>query len=302
MPNRGQSLELFFIDGSPDGILTAEIFNWTGHVLVTPRIRLAEALKRKEASYTGVYLLLGDSVNSNLIRAYIGESEDVATRIRNHDANREWWNLAILITSTANSLNKAHVKYLESRLVEEAKKAARMNLENANTPPRPSLSEAAEANMEQFIEYIFTILPAVRVDGFLSKTRSHETTSSASETATNEPSAVFSLRLANGEVNATARLENGEFVVQAGAVGRPKWIGVQHNYQKLFDELVESGIYVLHGGARKFSKSYAFSSPSAAGAVLNGRATAGPIAWTLASNPNKTYKEWEADQLSKQQA
>ena len=48
------TLELFFIDGKPDGMLTAEVFGWTGHVLVTPRIRLPEALKRKESSYTGV--------------------------------------------------------------------------------------------------------------------------------------------------------------------------------------------------------------------------------------------------------
>src|SRR3974377_1554040 len=109
MANRGQSLELFFIDGTPDGMLTAEIFNWTGHVLVTPRIRLAEALKREEASFTGAYILLGDSEDSTLIRAYIGESEYFAAGIRNHDANRDWWTQAVIITSAANSLNKAHV-------------------------------------------------------------------------------------------------------------------------------------------------------------------------------------------------
>ena len=43
--NQGRSLELFFIDGNPDGMLTAEVFNWTGHVLMTPRTRIAEALR-----------------------------------------------------------------------------------------------------------------------------------------------------------------------------------------------------------------------------------------------------------------
>jgi len=27
----GKSLELFFVDGKPDGMLTAEVFNWTGY-------------------------------------------------------------------------------------------------------------------------------------------------------------------------------------------------------------------------------------------------------------------------------
>ncbi|MBT6892206.1 MAG: GIY-YIG nuclease family protein, partial [Gammaproteobacteria bacterium] len=58
-PSKARSMELFFIDGKPDGMLTAEVFNWTGHVLVTPRTRLKEALARTECSYTGIYLLLG---------------------------------------------------------------------------------------------------------------------------------------------------------------------------------------------------------------------------------------------------
>jgi hypothetical protein len=297
MTNRGQSLELFFVDGTPEGMLTAQIFNWTGHVLVTPRIRLAEALKREESSFTGIYILLGDSEDSNLARAYIGESDDVATRIKNHDANRDWWTQAILITSAANSLNKAHVRYLESRLIEEAQRSGRMKLENGNTPPRPSLSEAATANMEQFVEYVLTVLPAVRVDGFLIRTRSQPSTSMTANSVAKSASVTFSLKLTNGEVDASARVENGEFIVQVGSIGRPKWIGVDHHYKKLFDEVVQSGAYVEDGSKRRFIKSYAFSSPSAAGAVLNGRVTAGPIAWVLATNPSKTYKEWEAEQL-----
>lgn len=69
MATRGQSLQLFFIDGTPDGMLTAEVFNWTGHVLMTPRTRLAEALKRKEAKYTGVYILIGEGEDSNLTQS-----------------------------------------------------------------------------------------------------------------------------------------------------------------------------------------------------------------------------------------
>lgn len=43
----GRSLELFFIDGRPDGMLTAEVFNWTGHVLRAPRTQLPQAIKRR---------------------------------------------------------------------------------------------------------------------------------------------------------------------------------------------------------------------------------------------------------------
>ena len=46
-PTKARSLELFFVDGTPEGMLTAKIpFQWTGHVLVAARTRLIDALKR----------------------------------------------------------------------------------------------------------------------------------------------------------------------------------------------------------------------------------------------------------------
>ncbi|UWX83682.1 hypothetical protein [Arthrobacter sp. zg-Y1110] len=32
--NTGKSVRLFLVDGTPGGLVTAEIMNWTGHVLV----------------------------------------------------------------------------------------------------------------------------------------------------------------------------------------------------------------------------------------------------------------------------
>lgn len=293
----GQSLELFFVDGKPDGMLTAEIFNWTGHVLIAPRTQLAETLRRKEAAYTGVYVLLGDDPDSSLTKAYIGEADDVASRIRNHDAEREWWTSVVIVTSSANSLNKAHVKYLESRLVEQARSVAILKLENRNTPPRPSLSESATANMEQFLEHLHVVLPAVRVDGFVNKKRNVAPNKLTSGEGTQtKPITKFELRLENGEVHGFGTLRDGEFIVLAGSKGRGRWIGADHNYSRLFDEVVESGVYAGDQNTRSFEFDYAFPSPSAAGAVLNGRSTAGPIAWKVAGS-SKTYKEWEADQL-----
>jgi hypothetical protein len=134
MSAEGRSLELYFIEGRPDGMLTAEVFNWTGHVLMTPRTQLTKALARREASYTGVYLLLGEVEGAP--RAYIGEGEDTGERIRSHDIRKDWWTTAVLVTSAANNLNKAHVKYLESRLVEEAKAVGKVRRNGPSNPSR----------------------------------------------------------------------------------------------------------------------------------------------------------------------
>jgi len=54
----GKQIKLFLVDGTPGGLTTAEITNWTGHVLSARRSDLADLLKRDEAQHTGVYFLL----------------------------------------------------------------------------------------------------------------------------------------------------------------------------------------------------------------------------------------------------
>lgn len=293
---KGRSLELYFIDGKPDGMLTAEVFNWTGHVLMTPRTQISEALARKEARYTGVYLLLGDKDGEPC--AYIGEAEDISDRIRSHDARRDWWTTAVLITSAANNLNKAHVKYLEARLVEIARAIGKVPLENGNTPPRSSLSEAGQANMESFLDYLLMVLPALRIDMFLSSRRASPTVI----TAPTQPllEGAFELNLRKHGIIAHAQVRDGEFVVQAGSTARSEWAGVgseQTSYAALHGELLRTGVLVPQANVNVFTSDYAFASPSAAAAVVCGRPSNGTLEWKV-KGESATYKEWEARRLS----
>jgi hypothetical protein len=291
------TLELFFIDGKPDGMLTAEVFGWTGHILVAPRTRLPEALKRKESSYTGVYVLLGELEEESL--AYIGEGENIANRIKSHDAKKDWWTRVVLITSAANSLHKAHAQYIEARLVQEGVRAMNTKLENGTNPALPSLSEAARANMEAFIDQLLMVLPAIRVELFTIKTKpDHPNPVTQSQTFKDGP--VFELTLKKEGIKATAILEDGEFVVQKGSLARAKYIGdrsAKSYYWKHYDRLVEQGVLVDQGNNKIFTQSYAFPSTSAAGAVCNGRSTAGPIAWKV-KGTGQTYRDWEAASLA----
>jgi len=293
----GRSLELFFIDGKPEGMQTAEVFNWTGHVLLFPRTRIKAALERKEARYTGVYLLLGEADGAPL--AYIGEGEDIADRIRSHDQKRDWWTQAVLVTTGANTLNKAHVKYLESRLVEIARSVKRWELENANTPPRPGLSEAAQANMESFLSYLMMTLPALRVDIFqeFAKPAGTQVAVPADD---NGASPRFVLVQKKDALHATAQLVGDDFIVQEGSTARRRWVGAgprETSYARLHAQLLVSGVLAERGEGCVFAKSYAFRSPSAAAAVVLGRSSNGTTKWKLEST-GETYKEWEAHQLA----
>lgn len=292
----GRSLELYFIDGRPDGMLTAEVFNWTGHVLMTPRTQIAAALARKEARYTGVYLLLGELEGEP--RAYIGEGEDISDRIRSHDTRKDWWTTAVLVTSAANNLHKAHAKYLEARLVEEARQVNRVTLDNGNTPPRPGLSEAGQANMEAFLDYLLMVLPALQIDMFLKPTRPKQESLPGGPAEPSE-TARFELINRKHKLKATAVLDGGEFIVEAGSMARSRWEGVgseSSGYALLHKELMKMGVLVERDGNCLFAQDYAFRSPSAAAAVVDGRPANGTLEWRLEGG-GMTYKEWEAARL-----
>lgn len=292
----GRSLELFFIDGKPDGMLTAEVWNWTGHILMAPRTRIGAALSRKEASFIGVYILIGEKDGQPT--AYIGEGEDIRERIKSHDVKKEWWDSVVLITTSANSLNKAHVKYLEARLVEEARKVGRVTLDNGATPTRSGLSEAVQSNMEAFLSQILMVLPALRIDVFVQNARPKSNDADAKSSP--EPVAEFELESRKHSLRALSVLKNGEFIVLALSQARLSWEGAntQHSvYAKLHSDLIKQGVLPAEGGHCVFTVDYAFASPSAAASVVCGRPAAGTVEWKL-KGQKKNYKEWEAGRLA----
>jgi hypothetical protein len=136
----------------PGGLTTAEITNWTGHVLPARRSDLADLLKRDEAQRTGVYFLLGDDETTvGDARCYIGEADVVADRLRHHHRDKDFWDRVVVITSKDTNPTKSHGRYLESRLISLATQAARVTLENGTAPPVPALPEADASDMNYFL-------------------------------------------------------------------------------------------------------------------------------------------------------
>ncbi|MCA2007217.1 GIY-YIG nuclease family protein [Tritonibacter mobilis] len=299
MATLGRSLELYFVDGHPDGMLTAEVFNWTGHVLRIPRTQLAEGLSRPQAKQTGVYLLLGQDDTGT--KGYIGETENMSQRIAQHAREKDWWDIAVLITASGDALHKAHVKYLEARLLEAASAAKNGAVENGNTPLGASLNEAATANMESFLETLHMILPAIKVDFFQTRTRPSINVSVRSQTSNAAPR--FVLQLPKHGIEASAILVDQELVVQAGSDVRANWVGDRKHkthYWKIHDELCESGIISQLDQTRgTFTQNFAFSSPSAAAAIICGRSSNGREAWK--TEDGLTYAQWESKKLEETQ-
>ena len=112
------SLRIFVADGDPDGLRIVEKSNWIAKALVFPRALLPQVKARPELAQTGVYLLLGPRPDGEGDMLYVGEGDPIRPRLESHYAEKDFWTRAIgFTTTTAGQLNKAHVQFLESRLI-----------------------------------------------------------------------------------------------------------------------------------------------------------------------------------------
>jgi hypothetical protein len=75
-----------------------------------------------------VYILSGTDATTGNPRAYIGEAEVIRERLKQHKG-KEFWISAIVFVSKDENLTKAHVRYLESRILAEAITIGRVTLE-----------------------------------------------------------------------------------------------------------------------------------------------------------------------------
>ncbi|MFO0883452.1 MAG: GIY-YIG nuclease family protein [Pirellulales bacterium] len=293
----GKTIRLYLVNGSPTDILTAEIINWTGKIIVTPRSKLADLAKREEVRRTGVYCLVGpDPENALRDVVYFGEGDNVLVRLTAHDKDetKDFWTRCAVVISKDQNITKSHGRYLESRLIEIANQADRAKIHNATNPPLPQLPEPDVADMEYFLGQLQLVLPVLGFN-FL-QPKPLVTPLAGDDTATDE-SPLFKLSVV-GAV-AKAREINGEFIVLKGSTARKEGLKSWTSYKALRDQLVEEGKLVdgPQPGLFVFTDNVAFSSPSASGAVVNAGNINGRTAWKTESG--ETYQEWHEMKLAK---
>ena len=161
------SIRIFLAEGLPDGVWLVEKSNWTGMALASPRNRYSELRKRPELAGSGVYVLVGPAGNvSHSATVYIGETDDLKSRLDQHHAKKDFWTRAVIFTSKDSNLNKAHVRYLENRLIGMAVRAGRAELDNATTAGTTPLSEADQADAEAFLADMLVIYRVLGVNAF----------------------------------------------------------------------------------------------------------------------------------------
>lgn len=291
----GRTIRFYLVDGTPSGVLVAEIINWTGQVVIAPRAQLAELAARNEIKRTGVYLLVGpDPETPTRDRVYVGEGDDVLKRLVSHDSDdsKEFWTRTIVLISKDHNLTKSHVRFLESRLIRTIQKAGRASLANGTAPDTNPLPEPDVADMEYFLEQVQIVFPLLGLN-LLQPPPAQQPPGGG------QPA---SPRFVMNDVGTSATaIESGdEFVVLKGSTARKQGVESWTGYRSLRDDLIAEGKLQdsVDPNYYEFASDVAFTSPSAAASVVAARTTNGRTAWKF-EGVGESYAAWHAAKVNK---
>ena len=265
---RGKSLKIYLMDGTANGRWECTLAGRTTKAFKIPRKRYKDCSDLDELKKPAVYLLFGEDDDFGHA-VYVGETEDAYVRLGNHVDNKDFWTEVIIFISQDDHFNKAHVKYLESRLYEIAKDADRYTLNNGTVPKPASIAVDERDEMEDFIDNVKIMTTALGHKVFEPVLR-EKTDGEAADDAEY-------YYLKSGNADATmVRTEEG-YVVLKGST-----IRLGHDTKstpagmiKRRDRLIADG--TIADGI--FTKNYLFASPSAASDLITARSTSGPRTW-----------------------
>ena len=294
----GRNLQMFLLDGTADGRVFCELGNWTGKACKIPRRLLRSSSDRKELHRAGVYFLFGrDETTNEIAIVYVGEAEEIYPRLQQHQ-DKEFWNEALVFVSKDENLNKAHIKFLEHRIHQEAIAARRYRLENSNTPNRPAISEAEMAVMSEFFDQlrlltgalgykVFEPLAASKRQAASERTELHQPASLADDATVRE----FRISGPRGAKASAIVSAEGIVVLEGSFAATDEVESTPDSTRRLRAKLVQEGALVLQDAGYRFNRDVLFATPSSAASVVLGRPANGRI--ELVDEAGRTLKSLE---------
>ena len=269
------------MDGTADGIITAESLNWNGKAVKIPRLALQD-YSRNDINGAGVYFLFCQD-NSDANSVYIGESEYLLERLHQHirdyqtGSEKFYWNAVVAFTG--QDLNKTLIRYLEDKLVKAVRECGRYRVLTRNTHSRTHVKEAERAAMAEFMDNMKLIVSVMSYNVFAAVPKSESS----------KPRQYFFCRNEKTGADAKGFVSSGGFTVMRGSrISRGvanSLTSINHPYYVMRLKLEAEGI--ISGGV--FQRDYEFSSPTAAASVVRGFNASGQHYWT--TEDGKRLKE-----------
>jgi hypothetical protein len=273
---RGKKLTIFMLDGTEYGPRIVEIGNWVGKAFYSPRTMISQVIDRPEFDNPGIYCLKSNSDSDSFQeKIYIGEAENIKTRIKQHLQNsKKDFVEMIFFISKDDLLTKTQIKYLESRLVQIAIDSRTAEIENNTTPSLPTLHEADISDMEYFLDQLKLILPVMGFRFLISSI-----VKQTEKEPTKEQKKIL-LKINSSKINANMYIDNQGFIVTQGSQAKKNLSkSCTITYRTLRQKLLDTKILKDNGEFYEFVEDTIFSSASAASNMILGRNSNGYTEW-----------------------
>lgn len=152
------SIQILVLNGRQDGI---KIFNrpvdWSGEIITFPRSLAKDVKEHIPENTNGVYILW--SKEQGEYSVYVGKSDNIISRIQQHLDGKDFWTNAVVLISSNNILNSAHVGWIEANLVQKVKEVSRHKVVNGNQPSDPKLNLQDKVLAATFLSRLEEMLP-----------------------------------------------------------------------------------------------------------------------------------------------
>jgi len=270
-----KTIEIFLPDGDPKSIRVASITSRTVEVTYIPRTKLVEARNRDNLNGVGVYMLVGLSEEHSKPEVYLGEAENCMVRLGQHNAGKDFWKYALVITSRTSQFTKTHGKYLEWLCFDTGKQAGRCIIHNLTIPTKPHVSEPMEADLHDSFEAISVLIGTLGLPLF-QPARGDKGTQPEQD-----GDLVFRIKGRGGE--AEGMLTEEGFVVLADSKFAKDLAPslAKRSPPKIREQLINDSTLVDKQSHFELAADTIFNSPSTAGVCVTGRSTNGWTAWKL---------------------
>lgn len=264
---RPQTIQIFLPTGDPNGIRQAEITTRSVRVFDVPRSELKQFTETSESTQPGLYFLLSDENGDGEPEVYIGESDSLRDRLKNHDSKRTW-DRVVAAVSTSNSWTKVHVQYMERQAISLAKAAGARQLGNSAAGYSSHVPAPLVADCEEYLETIRVLVSTLGFN-FLEVPASKESTTDGQR-----------VQISADGVSATGVYTSAGLTVFAGStVARVSNIASHATVAARQGRLVEAGVLADQGSGLVFTQDHAFATPSGAASIVLGRNSNGWVEW-----------------------
>lgn len=279
-----KTINITLVDNTPQGVQVLTIANRICQAYVVPRTQLSWLIVQ-QGTLVGksvLYILLQSQPKGSTQKpqAYIGQTDDIVKRAKDHDGKKAFWDRIIIFFASNDEITSTEVEYFEHKAITEALRIENYDLnENKQVPKGKTIPIHRRAPADDFFEDVKMLLSIIGCDILDASSSKIHTSSSVSprkrRTSSSADSPTFYIK--GKAADAVGRYSGGKFTVLKGSVFSCTEATSYKGKGKRKQFIGEHCTVV--SGLLRLKEDYTFKSPSAAAEYVLGCSTNGWIMW-----------------------